>query len=263
MLVIRNLDNSIHTNWYCKPINSNRILNFFSNHSKSMRLNTAKSFAKRVILLSHPKFHKENYLTIWKILKKNNYPSHLIKRIIGEVKHINFNSTRNPIPPINGTNTTIYKAMTYIKNLSKGAKRKFQVINNLKLAFKPNLTLGSIYTNTKDKFQRKEISNIVYKVTCTDCNNVYIGQTSKKLDTRLKQHQQYINSRTPRSALASHALDNSHCFDFSSASVIDYENHRKKRETLEALHIFTTNNTVNLRTDTFTINNSYSVLLQK
>lgn len=133
---------------------------------------------------------------------------------------------------------------------------------NIKLAFKPNSTLKSIYSNTKDKYESKQISNVIYKVTCNDCSNVYIGQTSKKLETRLKQHQQYVNKKHPHSALASHSLDNSHCFDFTSAAILDCENHKKKRETLEALHIFTTYNTVNLRTDTLTINNSYASLLQ-
>lgn len=261
MLVIRNINNTIETNWYCKPISSNRILNFLSNHSRSMKINTAKSFAKRVIFLSHHKFHKENYKIIWNILTKNNYPAEVITRIIREIKHI---QRTIPISPsiINNKENIFYKSMPFVKNLSKGFQRKLKNVSNIKLALKPNTTLRSIYTNTKDKYETIQKSNVIYKVNCNDCDNVYIGQTGKKLETRLKQHQQYVNKRSAHSALASHSLDHAHSFNFAEATILCSEPHRKKRETLEALHIYTTKNTVNLRTDTRTINYGYAPLLR-
>ncbi len=51
---------SLKTKWYHKPIASNRLLNYYSQHPTSMVTNTAKSFIRRVFTLSHASFHKEN-----------------------------------------------------------------------------------------------------------------------------------------------------------------------------------------------------------
>lgn len=85
LLLIRNND-KIFYDWYKKPISSGRILNWFSNHPLKMKINIGISFANRVLTLSHPKFHQENYKKIITTLKTNNYSYNIIKRIIHKVK---------------------------------------------------------------------------------------------------------------------------------------------------------------------------------
>lgn len=53
-----NCGNKVKTKWYHKPIASNRLLNFYSKHPKSMIMNTASAFIKRVFCLSHSSFHQ-------------------------------------------------------------------------------------------------------------------------------------------------------------------------------------------------------------
>lgn len=95
-MVIQNDDNSIEfldttvfndgeslrTNWFHKPIASNRLLNCYSKHPINMVMNTAKSFVRRVFTLSHASFHKENKETIIRILVKNNFPKKIIDQLI-------------------------------------------------------------------------------------------------------------------------------------------------------------------------------------
>lgn len=79
---------SLKTKWFHKPIASNRLLNYFSQHSRSMVTNTAKSFIRRVFTLSHATFHSENKETIKRILDKNNFPKKLTEKLIHQVRQM-------------------------------------------------------------------------------------------------------------------------------------------------------------------------------
>ena len=56
----------------------------------------------------------------------------------------------------------------------------------------------------------KSDSNVIYKIPCFDCNSIYVGQTSKTLDTRIKQHKNYVKNAYDNSALFKHAFQNDH-----------------------------------------------------
>lgn len=100
--------NKIKTKWFHKPIASNRLLNFHSQHPMNMIFNTATAFVKRVFTISHSSFHKENGETIRLGLKENNFLTTTIDELITKVRSsAHRNETGNLIsyPFIN--NTTI------------------------------------------------------------------------------------------------------------------------------------------------------------
>ena len=70
------------TNWYRKPLNSTRLLNFQSNHSTQQKRNIVYNLVDRAIKLSHKKFHKENLKIVRNILNQNNYPEHFVNLCI-------------------------------------------------------------------------------------------------------------------------------------------------------------------------------------
>lgn len=82
---------SLKTKWFHKPIASNRLLNYYSQHPRSMVINTAKSFIRRVFTLSHASFHKENKETIKRIMDKNNFPERMTEQLIHQVVQMMFN----------------------------------------------------------------------------------------------------------------------------------------------------------------------------
>ena len=53
----------------------------------------------------------------------------------------------------------------------------------------PNSETNLQYTKTK----RMSLKNAIYMFPCKNCNQQYIGQTSKKIQTRLTEHQNAIN----------------------------------------------------------------------
>ena len=50
----------------------------------------------------------------------------------------------------------------------------------------------------------------VYKLTCKTGNMSYIGQTSRDLTQRYREHIRYIRNNDPQSAYAQHILSNQH-----------------------------------------------------
>lgn len=120
----------------------------------------------------------------------------------------------------------------------------------------------------KDKISKEDKHSIVYQIPCNDCTLTYIGQTSKKLNTRLDQHKNDCTNRKRlqpnKTALAHHHHSNRHNFNFDNTKILDTETHKRKRELLEACHIIKNKEkTVNKSSDTNVINNTYHTLIRK
>ena len=77
----------------------------------------------------------------------------------------------------------------------------------------------------------------VYKIPCSCGITPYIGETKKKICTRIKEHQEYIRKEDwERSGIALHSRDCNGHIEFEQASTLKVEFNnfdRKVRETLE------------------------------
>ena len=56
-----------------------------------------------------------------------------------------------------------------------------------RLVFKSGPTLRNLLTRAKDPLPINKQSNVVYEVPCT-CGKVYIGETKRRLETRMKEY---------------------------------------------------------------------------
>lgn len=66
--------NKIITNWYRKPFASGRLVNFYSNHTRSIVMNTAYAFIDTVLKLSDPRFFHTNKEKVINTLRDNSFP---------------------------------------------------------------------------------------------------------------------------------------------------------------------------------------------
>ena len=91
-------------------------------------------------------------------------------------------------------------------------------------------------TKVKDTLPLGKQSNVVYRIPCS-CGQVYIGESKRRLETRLKEHRDaYERGMMEKSAVAEHAWENHHPIDWEETTVLD---HGRGQELLlkEALHI--------------------------
>ena len=81
LLMIKNEDGIIETNWHRKNTFLGRYLNYFSNHPLKQKIAIINNLVDAAMLLSHEKFHEENLETIKNLLKKIPFS---FRRIIKE-----------------------------------------------------------------------------------------------------------------------------------------------------------------------------------
>jgi hypothetical protein len=246
---------------------SNRMSNFLSTHPYYQRFNVALSFARRVFSLCDKTFFQKNSTIVYNILRKNNYPLKVINRVISKSIHMTKLSNNNNNYTNNSKEKTdsMYIGHPYVPHLSPALQNVIrQDTPNIQVAFRPVSKIGqTIFTNTKDKQDKMSKSGIVYKIDCKNCDKSYVGETSKKLMTRLHRHELDVLNKEksgPKTALVQHTLDTKHNFDFENPQILDNETKHGKRLILEAGHIVM-NKTVNLKTDARNISKQYYTIL--
>ena len=63
--------------------------------------------------------------------------------------------------------------------------------------------------------------NAIYSTLCKNCEQHYIGQTSKKIETRLTEHKNTINRYDLLSLPASHMHDKGHTFNWTETQILN------------------------------------------
>ena len=87
----------------------------------------------------------------------------------------------------------------------------------------------------KDKVSNKQKKDIVYHWECQadGCNSLYVGETSRALGERVKEH-----CRSSTSAILKHCMDHHHLLpSINNFTIIDKEPSQVTREAKEAIHI--------------------------
>ena len=80
-------------------------------------------------------------------------------------------------------------------------------------------TLGLFFQSTRriksffpyrDRFNRSQKSNIVYKASCWDCDTFYIGKTKTRLHDRKTEHLKALIQNGHASAVTKHSISTGH-----------------------------------------------------
>lgn len=122
-----------------------------------------------------------------------------------------------------------------------GKKFSSSITQHLKPNFRPAFyssnTLGKILSKLKDPIPKSERSG-VYKLKCSDCEAVYIGETGRQLSVRVREHVHAFTENKPKkSAFAAHLIQNNHSFQEGMEVLLHEENDFRKRLALETIEI--------------------------
>ena len=127
--------------------------------------------------------------------------------------------------------------LPYIRHLSESIRRILAPLG-IRTCFRPHQTLRRTLVHLKDRVEPDHRAGVVYKIPCRSCTKVYIGQTGRTLEHRLKEHRRaLVSGDVSLSAVAQHAVDEGHDIDWSSATVIDGHPNFHQRCALEEWHI--------------------------
>jgi hypothetical protein len=108
-----------------------------------------------------------------------------------------------------------------IKTYRKGGKKIIEIVRK----------------KGKRKNNNKEWKGVVYKIKCKDCEMMYIGETKKKMEERLKQHKDDVRLKRNTNAIFKHIEDTGHTVDWDTAEIIEQESRKVVRKWKEARKI--------------------------
>ncbi|KAJ8974243.1 hypothetical protein NQ317_006325 [Molorchus minor] len=241
-LEISKLDNKLDFSVYRKPTNTDLVIPFNSNHPFSQKFAAFHSFFNRLfkLPLSPHNFKKEQIIK--QIAYNNNFPIYLINKMLlkYQIKFANINLIQPNILP------SPYFSIPYIGPVSASLKHIFNT-NNINISFKTLNPLRSRLVNTKDTINPLDKSG-VYKINCShpSCNVCYIGQSGRKIITRVQEHVKIIetnknnnldNNHSTPSSFANHILNNNHSFNLDDINIIHTCKKGVKLNLLEILEI--------------------------
>ena len=125
-------------------------------------------------------------------------------------------------------------SVPYLPRFSESFKKIFKY-TPIQICFKGINTLKSLLMHPKDKVSNKQKKDIVYHWECQadGCNSLYVGETSRALGERVKEH-----CRSSTSAILKHCMDHHHLLpSINHFTIIDKEPSQVTREAKEAIHI--------------------------
>ena len=156
--------------------------------------------------LNKTNFHKE-IKQIKKIAINNDYETNLIDGLLK--KKLRERTIRQIYPQTKDKTNTTYRCIPYIGHISIKLGKLLGNTNHT-CAYRTINSLGKSFVNSKEKIDPLSKSG-VYKLTCEDCDSIYIGQTGRDFGTRYKEHiRSWKNNKPDESHFAKHLLDNNH-----------------------------------------------------
>jgi len=89
---------------------------------------------------------------------------------------------------------------------------------------------------TLDKYSRSG----AYKLTCPDCNKVYVGQTGRSFTQRFKEHKNAFRSNRNTPNYTKHTLEHSHPFGpiHETMQILQYQGKGAHHNTIERYFIY-------------------------
>ncbi|KYN35716.1 hypothetical protein ALC56_09916, partial [Trachymyrmex septentrionalis] len=255
-------------NWYHKPTFSAKYLNFFNFLPFDTKKGTIFSLVDRAFLLSDNIFHTKNLTFIINILLLNDYPldfifdtmNQRIKNLIKKIHNVHNVTTDNDVTK----ESTSWLTVPFIPSHTEKFRTLRKNKGDIRIAFHSPNKMNKYIRVQKDTCPRTSKNNVVYKILCNDCDASYVGQTGRKLKTRIAEHRNHIRYKTStRSVITEHRLLHNHDFQWDDVQILDEEPSYRKRLISEMLHIKKQKNSQNLQTDTESLHKAYIPIINK
>ncbi|KYM96629.1 hypothetical protein ALC62_12676 [Cyphomyrmex costatus] len=221
---------------------------------------------KRWYRLSDFCFHYKNFNFIINILLDNDYPLNFIFDTINQrLKYLvknKFIVNDQPTNTQSNSRSVSWLTVPFVPCHTEKFKRFHN--NDIRVSFRSPNKMSKYVKVQKDALSKDSRSNVVYKISCNDCDASYVGQTSRQLKTRISEHRNHIKrNTTTRSVITEHRLQHGHDFRWNEVEILDEESNYRKRIVSEMINIKKQKNSLNLQIDTENLHETYIPLINK
>ncbi|BHF65157.1 hypothetical protein SprV_0200816600 [Sparganum proliferum] len=233
VLVHRNPNGHLKTTVYRKAANTRQILSYHSKHPLSHKRSCVRTLYKRADThCSEPDDKRSELRHLQRLFMANGYPRNFIERNRQSVP------SRSPVTE----RPKVWRALPYIDGVSEAVSRLLRPLG-IGIAHRPESTIRHLVMRPKTPLPPGEITNVIYRIQCSSCEANYIGETGKRLQTRVGEHMRAVRRMDQLSLVAEHCANSGHTFAFQSVEILGRGNDRVTRETIEAWH--TSTNSIN------------------
>ena len=142
--------------------------------------------------------------------------------------------------------------LPYVRGTSETVARILRLYN-IRVAHKPIFNLRRLLTHVKRKDNPEDRPGAVYKIHCSDCHAIYIGETGRNLTTRLTEHKRATKKGDLYNNITEHHLKKNHAIDWDSATCLTYSTDYYQRITLKLVYQLRTNCPKSLSTSSRTL----------
>ena len=203
-----------------------------SSHDPTILKGIFKGFVNRAINICSDKYLKEELAFLVDTFVENGYSRDQLHNMINEVKR---KATRNGTDLETDQKQTVI--LPWIPGISQKLKKAYKKAG-YKVAFKSGKNLKDILTNkNKTKLPKNSFPGI-YKIPYSCGITPYRGETKKKIDTRIQEHQKNVEKKEwNKSAIALHSKDCQGKIEFDKAQTVSVISNRFDRKIREALEI--------------------------
>ena len=204
-------NNKLEVDIFRKPTTTDTVIHAKSNQSWQIKMSAFHSLIHR--LLNVP-LNKVNYLKELNIIKtiaqNNGYNAKLIDKLVKNKKHKNILKEFYSHNSDNNKNDKKWFSVNYVSGISNKISNSLNKLDINCIAVNKN-NLAKYLVNNKEKGNINTKSGI-YQINCNDCDAIYIGQTGRCLQTRIKEHRHQILHNQRKTGFAEHCIDHNHYF---------------------------------------------------
>ncbi|CAF1290674.1 unnamed protein product [Didymodactylos carnosus] len=221
----------IKVRWFRKTTAADRLLNYKSSHSKSIKNNIVKNMATRILKTTKEAGEqKEDLQKLKQMLLNSNYP---LKEIDKLIKQSCESNNRHRTSNKKDEETKYSVSLPYVPGMEV-LKRKLEKLK-IKLYFSYPNKIQSHFNRTL----KEPSKSVIYQIQCScDPPQIYNGETKVGIDNRMKQHFRLINNDEEKSEMVQHQQQNRYqcLFDTDNAFIVEQEKNWRKRRLKEAIY---------------------------
>ena len=242
ILVMPNEDGSLSTTVYRKPTHTDLYLHWDSHHalpSKYSVIGTLHHRAKTIC--SNPQLLKQEEDHLHRALTKCKYPAWALNRI--KIKSRNPTQKKSSNSKMNTGTDNIQKphiVVPYHRGLIESFK-KVCSSHEVQVYFKGSTTIKNLLMAPKDQEPIQKRSGVIYRYKCdrVECDEKYIGESSRTFRERFKEH---LKAPSP---IFDHYNITGHNITIENFSIVGKEDQNLMTTIKEALYIRVNNPSFN------------------
>ena len=247
--LIRN-GSQVETTVYRKPSASDRYLHFTSAqawHEKTAAIHTLT--LRALNYCSNKELLDQELAYITQVFLDNGFPLASIQQIINMKTHkaeakdpLLLEETSEEEVPIDYSKCFYAPYHHQARKMFVVLKRKF----NIHSVYKKTTTLGNILFKRRPKKDIWNCTHVVYSVPCEHPPDQYIGQTQRKLQVRVREHERSCEGdlssiepdATNDNGIPYHFATTGHNFLFEQTKILARERNLFRRKIIEGIHIY-------------------------